>query len=225
MNKSMTAVASIDYSKTKLSDRSQIEQALLKFDHMQPSGISSHSGRCCQIAREWFRAQSRAHNALQELPSPWFRERWVWGPLERPIHWCEIVERKTIDCAALATMAAEGMDAIGQPVLLVQILEIFDDHTVQNWAYHWREHGGGYWISSGLVYHEVIAVKALGPDPGIRIWDSTEECYCEQRPLSGHGAVVAVRVLQHGESELATNGVFNWRGIELRPNEWSILTD
>lgn len=223
MHDGMMAIADREQRNIAPLGRSQIEQALMKFCQMQPSGIASHPGRCCQVAREWFRGQSRAHHALNELPTPWLRQRWVWGPLERPIHWCEIVERKTIDCAALSALAAEGMSAIGEPVLPVQILETIDDHTARNWEHRWRDHGGGYWISSEIVYHEVIAVKALNA-AGIRIWDPTDECYCEQRPLSGYGAIVGVRVTQQGESELSSNGNFTWRGMHLRPNEWRILT-
>jgi hypothetical protein len=223
MNKNTSAITGDRIVSLPSSIRQEINEAIAKFSPMRPSGIGSHSGRCCQVAREWFRAQSLAQHELSSLPAPWMRERWNWGPLERPIHWCDILKQKTIDCAALASLTLEALHAVGTAALPVQILEAYDDQIVQNWEFHWQNHGGGYWTHRRLVYHEVVAVETSKPGH-IRIWDPTEECYCEQRPNNGHGALVAVRVLADDDCAGNPNRVLTWRQTRLRPNAWQILT-
>ncbi|MSU52555.1 MAG: hypothetical protein EXS41_04055 [Opitutaceae bacterium] len=205
------------------SPRAAIEQAIVKLDGLRPTVIESHPGRCCLLAREWFCAQSRAHHEVSGLPAPWLRERWMWGPQHHPDYWCEVVERTTIDCSALAALTCESLRAIGEPVATVQMIEHFDPSTVQNWAHYWREHGGAYWLSGSTSYHVAVAVRAPG-SPGIRIWNPTVECFSEQRPLAGYGSIAAVRMLVDADSGLAPGGAFAWRGLHLRANDWNIVS-
>ncbi len=202
--------------------RGPVEEALRKLGGMEPTRIASHRGRCCRIAREWFRAQSCAHHAVASLPAPWLRQRWKWGPQDHPIHWCEIVEEETIDCSALAALTVEGLRAVEEPVATVQMIELFDDSAIRNWAQRWHGKGGGYWLSGPTSYHVAVAVR--GTNPGdIRIWNPTTETFCEQQPLSGYGSLAAVRVLGDGADALSVDGAMNWRGRTLRANEWTML--
>ncbi len=71
------------------------------------SHISHHGKPCCETAREWFLSMDYALLAGESpLTGPrWIRARYEWGPSAHPIHWCDAVKRKTLDCGALAALA------------------------------------------------------------------------------------------------------------------------
>ncbi|TRZ56330.1 MAG: hypothetical protein D4S02_15885 [Rhodocyclaceae bacterium] len=150
--------------------------------------------------------------------------RWRWGPLERPIHWCQIVERDTIDCGALSALTFESMVAIGEPAWFVQLIQNFDVGMVRDWEHFWRDHGGSYWTFGPLVYHECIAVRSSN-DNGIRIWDPTVETLSDQQPLVGHDSIVAIRVLQDDGGGVPSQAFFDWRGFRLPPDEWCVVAE
>lgn len=198
---------------------SLIESAILKFSDIHPTVIQCHPETCCRVAHEWFRGQSRAHHAMSGLPAPWLRLRWRWGPLERPIHWCQIVERDTIDCGALSALTFESMMAIGEAAWFVQLIQNFDIGMVGDWEHFWRNHGGSYWTFGPLVYHECIGFRASLQN-GIRIWDPTVETLSDQQPLVGHDSIAAIRVLQNDRDDSPSQKYFDWRGFRLHFNEW-----
>lgn len=202
--------------------RSAIAAALPKLDQVMATSIASHPGRCCQVAREWFLAQSRAHHAVSGLPAPWLRQRWSWGPHYHPLHWCEIVEMQAIDCSALAALTCAGLRAVGAAAATVQMIEYFDPSAVESWAQSWRAHGGDYWLSGATSYHVGVAVRGKGTR-NIRIWNPTSECFSEQRPLSGYGSLGAVRVLVDDDCGFTPGERLEWRGRHLRANDWTVL--
>ena len=199
-----------------------IQAALTKFKPLSPTVIQSHPDACCRIARDWLNGQSRVNHAIAGLPSPWLRARWHWGPLERPIHWCQIMERQTIDCGTLAALTLESLKAVGKPALSVQLIQNYDINMVRDFEYLWRYQGGDYWTSGTLVYHECVAVlDAQGP--GIRVWDPTVETFSDGAPLFGHDSIVAIRVIRYDTDPVTCGSQLNWRGFRLTLNEWSIV--
>ena len=199
-----------------------LERAVTKFTGMEPLSISSHGDRCCQLAQEWFRAQSRAHHEISGLPAPWLRRRWNWGPCERPAHWCEVMNRTNIDCNQLAALSVESMAAVNEPAVVAQIIGFYDDSSVENWVHYWRNNGGDYWVSDHSCYHEAMAVGSPGSSD-IRIWDPTAESFSEERPLAGFGSIAALRICDDGGSPLCHDGFFHWRGHFLPAGKWTTV--
>ena len=203
-------------------EQAEIQSALAKFKPLSPTVIQSHPDGCCRDAKEWFKGQSRVHHALGELPSPWLRARWHWGPLERPIHWCQIMERQVVDCGTLAALTLEGLKTVGRPALGVQLIQNYDINMVRDFEYLWRYQGGDYWTAGTLVYHECVAVlDAQGS--GIRVWDPTVETFSDGAPLFGHDSIAAIRVIRYDNDPVTCGPLLNWRGFRLTLNEWNLL--
>jgi hypothetical protein len=199
-----------------------VQTALTKFKPLSPTVIQSHPDACCRVARGWLNGQARVNHALAELPAPWLRARWHWGPLERPIHWCQIMERHTVDCGTLSALTLESLKAVGKPALTVQLVQNYDINMVRDFEYLWRYQGGDYWTSGTLVYHECVAVlDAQGSD--IRVWDPTVETFSDGAPLFGHDSIVAIRVIRYDTDPVTCAPQLNWRGFRLTLNEWSIV--
>src|SRR3712207_2487200 len=80
-----------------------------KSQHFPASAIQHHGRPCCRLAREWvFATDFSQLNGESLLTGPrWIRHKYKWGPSKWPIHWCEAVEQKTLDCGALASLAHE----------------------------------------------------------------------------------------------------------------------
>src|SRR3982750_4162909 len=65
--------------------------------------ISHHGSACCEAARTWVLSMDYSLlNGSSPYTGPrWIRQRYEWGPTKHPIHWCEAVKEKTLDCGAL----------------------------------------------------------------------------------------------------------------------------
>jgi len=73
----------------------------------EPTILMHHGKLCCETSREWMTATDFSTlNGGNLLAGPrWLRERFKWGACSHPIHWCETVRKKTLDCGALAALA------------------------------------------------------------------------------------------------------------------------
>ncbi len=182
------------------------------------SELFHHGAQCCHHAKVWFEVLSRSHARLSQAAPSWIRERWEWGPAVWPLHWCEAVASKALDCGALACLARHAFSSSGAPATAVQLIEHFDRRAGENWTSRWKtSHGVLPWIRGGFVYHEAVAVPISGDTSKFRIWDPTDNCWVDGKARQGYGALRAVRVHQDGAS---CGSQVHWHGVQLAPGAW-----
>jgi hypothetical protein len=99
--------------------------ASARWQHFPDQHLSHHGEACCDVAREWIVAMDFAQlNGGDRLSGPrWLRQKYEWGPSPWPMHWCELVERKVIDCGAHAALAHEAFTARGVTAFRAQFVQ------------------------------------------------------------------------------------------------------
>ena len=183
--------------------------------------IDRHGGQCCELALRWLAAMDYSQLNGDRLAGPrWIRARHVWGPTCWPVHWCEAIEAKTLDCGALASIALEAFRARGLTSHTAQLIQRYSDADGRHWSCNWEREGAHtLWIRGNFVYHEACAVVERGDR--IRIWDPTASWWVTPKQFSGYGEVLAVRILAADDAAPAH---FNWGSHSLVPNAWHSLT-
>jgi len=204
------------------SQHLELQSALDKFKSLSPTVISSHDSDCCRVGQKWFSGLSKVHNAISSLPSPWMRSTWEWGPLERPIHWCQIVKKSVLDCGTLSALTIESLAAVGQKSFSVQMVQMYSEDMVQDFEHMWRDEGGGYWTHQDLVYHECVAV-INGEANHIKVWDPTVETFSDGSPTHGHDSIVAIKVIDNSNHFANFDHKVIWKGQHLDLNVWNVL--
>ena len=199
-----------------------LQSALDKFTSLSPTVISSHDSDCCRVGQKWFSGLSKVHNAISSLPSPWMKSTWEWGPLERPIHWCQIVKKTVLDCGTLSALTIESLAAVGQKSFSVQMVQMYSEDMVQDFEHMWRDEGGGYWTHQDLVYHECVAV-INGEANRIKVWDPTVETFSDGSPTQGHDSIVAIKVIDNSNHFANFGHKVIWKGQHLDLNAWNVL--
>lgn len=181
-----------------------------------PASTISHHGRaCCDVAREWILATD--HSQLGDaavLTGPrWLRQRYPWGPSPWPLHWCEAVGRKRLDCGAHAAIAHELFTARGVKSRPAQFVQRFSEDAARHWADKWREEeAAAAWIDGDLIYHEGCAVAPSGDE--IKLWDASAGWWIDPRQSGGYGSLLSVRVFARGGES------FRWGGRRVAANTW-----
>jgi len=204
------------------SQHLELQSALDKFKSLSPTVISSHDSDCCRVGQKWFSGLSKVHNAISSLPSPWMKSTWEWGPLERPIHWCQIVKKSVLDCGTLSALTIESLSAVGQKSFSVQMVQMYSEDMVQDFEHMWRDEGGGYWTHQDLVYHECVAV-INGDANHIKVWDPTVETFSDGSPTQGHDSIVAIKFIDHSNHFANFGHKVIWKGQHLDLNVWNVL--
>jgi hypothetical protein len=204
------------------SQHLELQSALDKFKSLSPTVISSHDSDCCRVGQKWFSGLSKVHNAISSLPSPWMRSTWEWGPLERPIHWCQIVKKSVLDCGTLSALTIESLAAVGQKSFSVQMVQMYSEDMVQDFEHMWRDEGGGYWTHQDLVYHECVAV-INGEANLVKVWDPTVETFSDGSPAQGHDSIVAIKVIDRSNHFANFGHKVIWKGQHLDLNVWNVL--
>jgi len=204
------------------SQHLELQSALDKFKSLSPTVISSHDSDCCRVGQKWFSGLSKVHNAISSLPSPWMKSTWEWGPLERPIHWCQIVKKTVLDCGTLSALTIESLAAVGQKSFSVQMVQMYSEDMVQDFEHMWRDEGGGYWTHQDLVYHECVAV-INGDANHIKVWDPTVETFSDGSPTQGHDSIVAIKVIERSNHFANFGHKVIWKGQHLDLNAWNVL--
>jgi hypothetical protein len=200
----------------------ELQCALDKFKSLSPTVISSHDSDCCRVGQKWFSGLSKVHNAISSLPSPWMKSTWEWGPLERPIHWCQIVKKTVLDCGTLSALTIESLAAVGQKSFSVQMVQMYSEDMVDDFEHMWRDEGGGYWTHQDLVYHECVAV-INGEANHIKVWDPTVETFSDGSPTQGHDSIVAIKVIDRSNHFANFDHKVIWKGQHLDLNLWNVL--
>ncbi len=203
------------------SDFVDVNAAIEKWQHFPASVISDHRQLCCRIAREWFISMDYSQlNAENPLTGPrWIRQKYKWGPSLWPIHWCEAVTQKTLDCGALAAMAQQVFNARGVRCFPTQFIQQYTPEAAYHWNKQWGEDEATvHWIKEDLVYHEGCAIVVR--DNEIRLWDATASWWVNPKQFGGYAGALAVRVLTKQTDSPAT---LVWGAHRIVPNQWQKL--
>ncbi len=183
------------------------------------SCIAHHSTACCETAREWFLSMDYALLAGESpLTGPrWIRARYDWGPSAHPIHWCEAVKRKTLDCGALAALAIECFKERGVKAFPAQFVQRYSKDATAHWEGRWADDEVScHWIGEDAIYHEGCAV--MMPDGSIGLWDASAAWWINPMQSGGYGSLAAVKVWT-GE----TNQPLQWGAHRIMANKWTEL--
>lgn len=171
-----------------------------KWEHFPFSVLSHHGSDCCETARQWVIAMDFAQLNGGDLTSGprWLRQTYEWGPSVWPLHWCEAVEAKVIDCGAHAALAHEAFQARGVTSFRAQFVQSYSPEAVAQWRCKWAEgKASDHWLDEDFIYHEGNAVLA-GADE-VKLWDGSAGCWINPRQAAGYGSLLAVRIFTGGQ--------------------------
>lgn len=206
----------IEINETELLDT---DGAIERWQHFPASVIAHHGRRCCRIAREWIFSMDYSQlNGEHLLSGPrWLRRKFKWGPSPWPLRWCEAVERKTLDCGALASIAYEIFNARGVRSFPAQFIQQYSETAAHQWGKKWEaDKTSAEWIKEDLIYHEGCAVVVR--DNEIRLWDPTASWWVNPKQFGGYGGVLALRVFAAVQSDAPAT--LNWARHRIVPNQW-----
>lgn len=178
------------------------------------SALSHHGAPCCDVAREWILAMDFAQlNGGDVLSGPrWLRERYQWGPSPWPVHWCELVGRKVIDCGAHSALAHETFTARGVTAFRAQFVQRYSADALSQWRGKWgADQVSDHWIGEGVIYHEGNAILVAADE--LKLWDSSAGCWLNPRNLTGYGSLAAVRLF-------GPSGALRWGAHRIAPDVW-----
>ena len=183
------------------------------------SNFSHHNEACCEIARQWVTAMDYAQLTGGGLTSGprWLRQKYKWGPSPWPMHWCEAVKRKTIDCGAHAALALEAFRARGLEAFPAQLVQRYSAEATEQWQAKWSgEDVSCHWLDGEHIYHEVTAL-IVGEDE-VKIWDGSAGSWVDPRQGAGYGSLVAVRICAEGS--FGGGDGLRWGDRRLKPGAW-----
>lgn len=202
----------IEVAQTLAAD---LDAGVQNWQNFPASTISHHGTACCDLAREWIVSMDFSQlNGANPLTGPrWLRQKFKWGPSKWPMHWCEAVREKTLDCGALAALSHQLFLARGVRSFPAQFILEFNDASTRHWQETWAaENTCTHWISEGLIYHEGCAV-AVGENE-IKLWDATATWWVNPKQFGGYAGLLAVRVFTDAPNE------FTWGQHSIPPNLW-----
>ncbi len=186
------------------------------------SYLSHHGEDCCETARLWFRAMDFAQlNGGDTMSGPrWIRQRYDWGPSRWPLHWCEALKVKVIDCGAHSALAHDAFEARGLTSFRAQFVQSYGSRAVDQWRTRWSlDEASDHWLGDGFIYHEGNAVL-MGPDE-VKLWDGSAGCWLNPGHVSGYGSILAVRISM--EISRSNPSAVQWGSHRLIMNEWTDL--
>ena len=180
------------------------------------SALSHHGEACCEIARQWVSLMDFAQlNGTDPTSGPrWLRAKYKWGPSPWPMHWCEVVKRKTIDCGAHAALALEAFRARGLTAYPAQLVQRYSAEATRQWSGRWgREDVSCHWLDGDHIYHEATALLVGGDR--VKIWDSSAGSWVGPRQDGGYASLVALRIFAAGH-----DSVLRWGERRIEPGTW-----
>ena len=188
-----------------------------KWQDFPISRISHHGGLCCEASREWLTAMDYSQlNAGSKLSGPrWIPQRYSWGPTKWPIHWCEALDQKSLDCGAQSALSLEIFKARGVRSFQVQLVQEFSNETTRQWAEKWsKDETSTFWIDKNLIYHECCAI--LTGENTLKLWDGSAGCWINSKQFQGYGTLRALRLIDKS----GTTTSFKWGDHTIHANNW-----
>lgn len=196
-----------------------LDAGIARWENFPASHMSHHGTACCEIAREWIIGMDFSQlNSGHALTGPrWLRKLFKWGPSKWPIHWCEAVDAKTLDCGALGALSHQLYLARGVRSFAAQFILEFNDVSTRHWTETWGAAGScAPWISEGLIYHEGCAVAVEGNE--IKLWDATATWWINPKQFGGYAGLLAARVFDPEAADGTTT--FTWGEHRIPANTW-----
>ncbi|HEY8591766.1 MAG TPA: hypothetical protein VIL42_02745 [Sphingomicrobium sp.] len=190
-----------------------------RWEEFPYSRLSHHGDRCCEMARQWVVAMDFAqlNGASVESGPRWLREKYKWGPSPWPMHWCDVVERDTIDCGAHAALALEVFAARGLAAFPAQLVQKYSKEATDQWRGSWEaEEVSCHWLDGEHIYHEATAV--LVGTGELKVWDGSAGSWVNPRQRGGYGSVLSIRVF--ADSPEAISNGFRWGEQRIAANRW-----
>ena len=194
-----------------------------RWEHFPASTIQHHGRTCCRLAREWvFATDFSQLNGESPLTGPrWIRHKYKWGPSRWPLHWCEAVEQKTLDCGALASLAHEIFTARGVRNYPAQFVQLYSENSTRHWQQKWGEADCScHWIQDDLIYHEGCAVEVRGEE--VKLWDASAGWWVNPRQAGGYGGLVALRL---HSPEASPGATVKWGEHRIALNRWQKIQE
>lgn len=194
-------------------------QVYEKWHDWHASEISHHGTMCCEIGREWITATDFSElGGASILTGPrWLRQKFVWGASSFPIYWCEAVRKKTLDCGALAALAAEVFKARGVRTYRAQMVQRFSENSTAQWSSSWHNTDQQLrWMNDDLIYHEGCAISGSGGE--VKIWDASAGWWVNPLSRDGYGALLAIRLSTFNPSSKTS---FAWGNHRLNAGQWT----
>ncbi len=204
----------------RAEERPKAPSAGSRWQHFPYSCLSHHEDACCHVAREWVIANDFAQlNGGDLLSGPrWLRQKYEWGPSPWPMHWCDVVERKVIDCGAHSALAHEVFTARGVTAFRAQFIQSYSSDALGQWRTKWTdEEVSDHWIGDDVIYHEGNALL-VGEDE-VKLWDSSAGWWINPRQNGGYGSLAAVRIFADGQ--WGGGDGFRWGDRRIKPNHWT----
>ncbi len=204
----------------RAEERPKAPSAGARWQHFPYSCLLHHGDTCCEIAREWVIANDFAQlNGSDLLSGPrWLRQKYEWGPSPWPMHWCDVVERKVIDCGAHSALAHEVFTARGVTAFRAQFIQSYTADALSQWRTKWVDDKvSDHWIGDDVIYHEGNALL-VGEDE-LKLWDSSAGWWINPRQNGGYGSLAAVRIFADGQ--WGGGDGFRWGERRIKPNEWT----
>jgi hypothetical protein len=193
-----------------------------RWDKFPHSTLSHHGEACCNVAREWVLSMDFAQLNGADLASGprWLRQKYKWGPSPWPMHWCELLKRKAIDCGAHAALAAEVLAARGLTAFPTQLVQTYSADATDQWRRKWTaEEVSCHWLDGKHIYHEATSLL-VGQDE-VKIWDSSAGCWINPRQDGGYGSLAAVRIF--APAGVGGGDGLRWGERRLKPNAWNTI--
>ena len=201
------------------SGNGQISRVFDTWLSWEPTHLSHHGTACCETAREWIMATDFSSLNGGKLSSGprWLREKFKWGACSHPIHWCKAVEKKTLDCGALAALAYESFKMRGVKAFRAQFVQRFSAVAANQWSSSWSNGDPLPWTCDDLIYHEGCAIVVRNDE--IKIWDSSAGWWVPTKISDGYGSLRAIRISGPGATDR-----FTWGDHKIEPEKWMELT-
>ncbi len=200
------------------SDFVDIGAACGHWNDWPASALAHHGADCCRVARAWLLSMDYSLlGGASVLTGPrWIRHKYTWGPSNWPLHWCEAVRQKTLDCGALAALAHEVFVSRGVRSFPAQFVQQFSDDATRDWHRRWQDADTTVkWIKEDLIYHEGCAVAAGGDE--IKVWDASAGWWINPKQFGGYGGLLAVRIF---DAQAGPDTAYKWGEHRIAPNVW-----
>ncbi len=180
--------------------------------------VQTHAGQeCCQKAMNWLVGMSKSFefyhtDRLRNSGPNWLKNHYTWGPSPWPIHWCEAVKSKHIDCGLFRAFALKIFEAKGVQAFAAQVLRFQPECMTKHWQVRWANASQSFpWASESYVYHEVCAIKQ--EDDSVEIYDPTDAQWLSPSQIEGLNGHFAIRV--------ETAEVLNWGHYQIGAYQWN----